>query len=82
MLNWSNEIRSIEYTIGNLLQINRTLPNAKQFILGYEPDKQNKVNHRVWNNIREISDFEYVDISESSKIKNYAIDHGIKPLFD
>lgn len=73
---------SIEYNIGNLLQLKRALPNAKQFVIGYEPDKTMEINHRIWNNIRQISEFEYVDISEAEKITEYAICHGVTPLFN
>ncbi len=70
----------IEYTIGNLLQIKRAFPDAKQFVIGFEPNKNLEVNHRIWENIRQISDFEYVDISEVERITEYAIEHGVTPL--
>lgn len=82
LLDFDKEIRSIEFTIGNLLQINRALPKAKQFVLSFEPDKQNKIYQRVWNNIRKNNGFEYVDISESQRIEEYAVTHGVTPLFD
>ena len=81
-IDFDKEIRSIEFNVGNLLQINRAIPRAKQFVLGFEPSKQNEVHHRVWNNIRKNSDFDYVDISESNKIEEYAQNHGVSPLFD
>ncbi len=73
---------SIEYNIGNLLQIKRALPNAKQFVVGFEPDKHLEINHRIWNNVRHTTEFEYVDVSEAEKITEYAISHGVTPLFD
>lgn len=81
-IDFEKELRSIEYIVGNLLQINRAIPNAKQFVIGYEPSKQNKINHRVWNNIRKNKDFDYVDLSESERIENYAKTHGVTPLLD
>jgi hypothetical protein len=81
-IDFDKEIRSIEFNVGNLLQINRAIPTAKQFVLGFEPGKQNKIHHRVWNNIRKNADFDYVDISESDKIEEYAKSHGVTPLFD
>lgn len=71
---------SIEYTIGNLLQIKRAFPDAKQFVIGFEPKKNLEVNHRIWENIRQISDFDYVDTSEVERITEYAIEHGVTPL--
>lgn len=79
---FEKELRSIEYNVGNLLQIIRAIPMAKQFVIGYEPSKQNKINHRVWNNIRKSSDFDYVDISESERIEDYAKTHGVTPLLE
>lgn len=81
-IDFDKEIRSIEFNVGNLLQINRAIPTAKQFVLGFEPGKQNKIHHRVWNNIRKNADFDYVDISESDRIEEYAQTHGVTPLFD
>ncbi len=81
-IDFEKDIRSIEFNVGNLLQINKAIPTAKQFVLGFEPGKQDKILHRVWNNIRKNTDFDYVDISESDKIKDYAKSHGVTPLFD
>ena len=44
---------------------------------------QNMLNKSVevrWENIRQISDFDYVDISEVERITEYAIEHGVTPL--
>jgi len=81
-IDFEKKVYSIECNIGNLLQLNRALPNAKQFVIGYEPDKTMEINHRIWNNIRQSSEFEYVDASEAEKITEYAISHGVTPLFD
>lgn len=81
-IDFEKKVYSIECNIGILLQLNRALPNAKQFVIGYEPDKNLEINHRVWNNIRQSSEFEYVDVSEAEKITEYAINHGVTPLFD
>ena len=76
----SKNIKSIENGISHLLHINRALPDAKQFIISSEPDKSNEIIHRVWNNIRQIGEFEYVDIKESEKISEYAETHDVIPL--
>jgi hypothetical protein len=81
-IDFEKKVYSIECNIGNLLQLNRALPNAKQFVIGYEPDKNLEINHRIWDNIRQSSEFEYVDVSEAEKITEYAINHGVTPLFD
>ena len=64
------------------MQIKRALPNAKQFVVGFEPDKHLEINHRIWNNVRQTSEFEYVDVSEAEKITEYAVIHGVIPLID
>jgi hypothetical protein len=81
-IDMSKMLRSIENGIANLMFINRALPDAKQFILASEPDKSNEVNHRIWNNIRDLNEFEYVDLSESGKITDYALKHGVIPLLE
>lgn len=80
-IDFEKKVDSIELNIGSLLQIYRVLPDAKQFILGFEPNKTNRVNHGIWENIIKSSDFEYVDFSESDKITQYAKEHNVKPLF-
>lgn len=79
-IDFEKKNNSIEYTVGNLLQIKRAFPDAKQFVIGFEPNKNLEVNHRIWENIRQISDFDYVDISEVERITEYAIEHGVTPL--
>lgn len=81
-IDFEKELRSIEFNVGILLQINRAIPQAKQFVLGFEPEKQNVIHHRIWNNIRRNNDFDYIDISESDKILEYAQTHNVTPLFD
>lgn len=79
-IDFEKKNNSIEYTVGNLLQIKRAFPDAKQFVIGFEPNKNLEVNHRIWENIRQISDFDYVDISDVERITEYAIEHGVTPL--
>lgn len=80
-IDFEKRSQSVEFYIGTLLQINKALPNAKQFVIGYEPNKDLTTNFQIWNNIRQSNDFEYVDISEANKIKEYAKMHDVKPLF-
>ncbi len=79
-IDMSKNLRSIENGIADLLLINRALPLAKQFIISSEPDKSYEVNHRVWNNVRHLSEFEYIDLKESEIISEYAKKHGVVPL--
>ena len=81
-IDFEKKIQSIEFNIGNLLQLHRAFPHSKQFILGLEPGKQNQINHRTWNNIRTVSDFQYLDLSEAGIIEEYAISHCVIPLIN
>lgn len=81
-IDFEKKIYSVEFNIGNLLQLSRALPKAKKFILGFEPKNKAEINHSIWNNIRNLPDFEYVDISEAEKIIDYAVKNGVTPLFD
>jgi len=81
-IDFEKRTMAIDLNIGNLLQLSRALPNAKKFILGSEPSKMIDINHNIWNNIRNLSDFEYVDISEAEKLTDYARTNGVTPLFN
>ena len=79
-IDMSKNKQIIELGLADLLHISRAIPKAKQFIISSEPNKSNEINHRIWKNIRDVKEFEYVDISESEKIKEYAVKHGVVPL--
>lgn len=56
---------------------------GKYFLVGQEPSKiENPANHRTWKHVRESHLVEYIDLSETEKIKNYIIDKGVEPFFD
>jgi hypothetical protein len=56
---------------------------GKYFLVGQEPNKiENPSNHRTWKNVRESHLVEYIDLSETEKIKNYIIEKGVTPYFD
>ncbi len=75
------KIQVIEFSVGSLLQLNKAVPKAKQFIIGYEPNRELKENHQIWDHIRKYKGFEYVDVSEAEKITSYAETHHVSPLF-
>jgi hypothetical protein len=81
-IDFEKRIHSIEFNIGNLLQLSRAMPKAKKFILGFEPDRKIEINHRIWSNLRSIPEFEYIDISEAEKLTDYARNNNVTPLFD
>jgi hypothetical protein len=52
----------------------------QDFILCQEPPKHLKKQHDIWAQLRSTSKFNVVDISESQRIIDYAIEHGVRPL--
>jgi len=52
----------------------------KDFILSKEPPKSLKKQHDIWEQLRNTKKFNCIDISESQKIMDYAIEHEVKPL--
>jgi hypothetical protein len=81
-IDFSKKSLSTDYHITSLIQLNKAMPDAKQFVLGQEPDKNLPVNHHIWENIREIGNIDYLDLSEAEKVLEYAKDHEVKPLFE
>ncbi|NOX48754.1 MAG: hypothetical protein GXO89_17430 [Chlorobi bacterium] len=65
----------------DLNQIPKIIPDSKKFIISTEPDKNDFIRqHAIWEQIREIKGFTYVDVSEVEKIEEYAKTHGVTPL--
>lgn len=56
---------------------------GKYFLVGQEPNKiENPSNHRTWQHVRESHLVEYVDLSETEKIKDYILAKGVTPYFE
>ncbi|MEZ4787643.1 MAG: hypothetical protein R2790_07165 [Flavobacterium haoranii] len=56
---------------------------GKYFLVGEEPNKiENPANHRTWKHVRESHLIEYIDLSETEKIKEYILSKGVTPYFD
>lgn len=56
---------------------------GKYFLVGQEPSKiENPTNHRTWKHVRESHLVEYVDLSETEKIKDYIVSKGVSPYFE
>lgn len=56
---------------------------GKYFLVGQEPNKiENPTNHRTWKHVRESHLVEYVDLSETEKIKDYIVSKGVSPYFE
>lgn len=56
---------------------------GKYFLVGQEPNKiEHPANHRTWKHVKESHLVEYVDLSETEKIKDYIVSKGVSPFFD
>lgn len=52
------------------------------FIIGQEPPKEQIKNHNTWTFVKNNNLVEYVDYSETDKIKEYIEDKGVTPYFE
>jgi hypothetical protein len=52
----------------------------KDFIIAKEPPKHLKKQHDIWEQVRNLKKFNYLDISESQQIIDYAVEKNVKPL--
>lgn len=56
---------------------------GKYFLVGQEPNKTvYPSNYKTWKNVKESHLVEYVDLSETEKIKEYITSKGVSPYFD
>jgi hypothetical protein len=71
----------IQNDISVLLMLKQALGEAKGFLISSEPNKNKYPSqHEIWNSIRDWKDSEYVDLSETQKIEEYATKHEVVPL--
>jgi hypothetical protein len=56
--------------------------DAYSFLVGDEPDKHKYgQSHDAWDTLRKWNKLEYVPLKEIDRLQEYAIQHGVKPLF-
>lgn len=55
---------------------------GKYFVIGKEPVKINSDNHILWNDLKNSTFFDYVDISETEKVSDYILDNNVRPYFE
>jgi hypothetical protein len=66
--------KAVDYSSGD---------RGKYFLVGQEPNKiESPSNHRTWKHVRESHLVEYVDLSETEKIKDYIVSKGVSPYFE
>jgi len=52
------------------------------FVIGQEPPKEQVKNHKTWKYVKNNKLVDYVDFSETDKIKEYIDDKGVTPYFE
>jgi len=55
-------------------------PNGKYFILGKEPEKSLRDNHKMWTEIKSHKLFDYVPMKEIDRVEEYMNIHGVQPF--
>jgi len=60
---------------------NKNKVKFKDFVLTQEPPKELKNQHSIWRQIKDSKEFNYVDVSESGKIMEYAEKYNVRPIF-
>jgi hypothetical protein len=72
-----NHIKTNYYDLKELKMI---IPQSHSFLVSAEPEKiRFSKQHDIWDHIRSSHDFDYVDISEVDRIREYAEEHGVRP---
>jgi hypothetical protein len=54
----------------------------KDFVVAKEPSKSLSKQHDIWEQVRNLKVFEYVDISETDRIAEYTKQHNVRPFFE
>lgn len=83
-IDMDRRVYDIEYDIGILLSLNTAFNQNKQkakgFVLAQEPTQNDSEKYAIWNELRKEAFFDYVDVSESEKILEYAENNKVHPL--
>ena len=86
MLNLQNRIQSLGNNINSFISLTKILDNAqnkkgKYFLVGEEPDKELKENHKLWRELRNTKLIEYTELPDIDRISDYITEYGINPYF-
>lgn len=62
-------------------QMSEVTKSGKKFLVSHEPQKSKyPQQHYFWQEIRKQKKLTYLDISEKETIREYAVEHGVKPV--
>ena len=86
MLNLQNRIQSLGNNINSFISLTKILDNAqnkrgKYFLVGEEPSKELKENHKLWQELRNTKLIDYTELSDIDRISDYITEYGINPYF-
>jgi hypothetical protein len=72
-----SEITSFLYLTEHTFKVDSS---SKSFVLGDEPPKIEKENHKIWTNVRKSGLIEFVPTDEAEKIISYMKKNGVMPV--
>lgn len=82
-IDFESPLHYIRHDLGSITMLTQAYQSkCKTYLIGNEPDKSVYAeSHQTWDNIRDRSGIEFVPIDEIQKVKEYAVEHGVKPLY-
>ena len=84
IIDFERPVYNIRQDVGELNFLMGAFESGKSvsFLFGDEPDKKiYPKSHDAWNDLRRWNKLNYCPLSELDKLKVYAEQHGVKPLF-
>lgn len=82
IIDFERQVYNIRQDVGELTLLMNAFDRSYSFLVGDEPDKKKYgQSHEAWENLRKWSKLEYVPLNEISRLQEYAVQHGVKPLF-
>lgn len=87
-LDFSKRLYNLEHDLTSYISFTKAVDfkeknKGKYFIVGQEPHKkEHPKNHKTWKHVRESHLVEYVDLSETEKIKEYIYENQVTPFFE
>ncbi|TSA27054.1 MAG: hypothetical protein D4R67_06745 [Bacteroidetes bacterium] len=65
----------------DLTSLKIAIPDGYGFLFSAEPMKERyPTQHTIWHSFKKNSDFDFTDISEVERIRDYAKQHGVRPV--
>ena len=86
ILNLQRRIQHIGNNINSFISLSKVIDDYQKskgvyYLIGEEPDKGLKENHRLWSELRKTKMLHYVELSDIGMIADYFTQHQVKPYF-